>query len=101
MFALSLLALAAVAAASPVITAPPVVERAAPTPADITTIPVVSCLANIECCAATATVPLDPGSIATLLPGLTSLPIPLPTLGPLLGFMCSSATDLSILGNQW
>ena len=105
MLALSLLAYALVAVASPVITPPPVpaalnAAAAAPTAA-AETIPVASCLLNIECCQNTVSLPDLSGALTSLLPGVTSLPIPLPTLGPLVGVQCSAATDANILGNQW
>ena len=101
MLALSLLAFTAVVAATPLITPPPVVDAAVPTPAVAATIPLASCLLNIECCQNTVSLPDLSGALTSLLPGVTSLPIPLPTLGPLVGVQCSAATDLNILGNQW
>ena len=101
--ALALLAFALGATATPVITpAPGAADKRQLLPTGtLTTLPIASCLANIECCANTLSVPVLPASLTSLLPGVTDLPIPIPTLGPLVGLECSSADDLSIIGNQW
>ncbi|KAI0819783.1 hypothetical protein BC628DRAFT_1276561, partial [Trametes gibbosa] len=62
------------------------------------TIPLASCLLNVECCQMVLTLPVLDESFTTLLP--ISVPIPIPTLGPFAGVLCSPATDLDILGNQ-
>ncbi|KAH9939671.1 uncharacterized protein BXZ73DRAFT_43357 [Epithele typhae] len=90
------------AAATPlaVITPAPRARRDTATPgADITTLPVASCLASVECCQQTVSLPVLPASFTTLLSGVT-VPVPVPTLGPLAGVTCSSATALDIVGNQ-
>ena len=77
----------------------------APTPASIAapsaeTIPLAQCLASVQCCQSTVSLPTVPvDSLTSVLPLPSGLPIP--TLGPMAGFECSSATDLDILGNQW
>ena len=84
--------------ASPVVT--PAVPVIVPT-GTVSDIDVAQCLLSLQCCQATASLPAIPASLTSLLPLPTDLPIPIPTLGPLAGFECSSATDLDILGNQW
>ncbi|KAI0631632.1 hypothetical protein C8Q77DRAFT_1219049 [Trametes polyzona] len=91
-------------APDPVITPPPVASEADALQAragPALTIPLVSCLLNVKCCDTVLTLPVLPldSLVSTLLPGVT-LPIPIPTLGPLAGLLCSPATDLDILGNQ-
>ena len=84
--------------ASPLITQPPTPVASAAPAAE--TIPLAQCLASVECCQSTIPLPSLPiDSLTSLLPLPSGLP--LPTLGPLVGFECSSATDLDILGNQW
>ena len=84
--------------ASPLATLPPTaVSSAAPS---VETIPLAQCLATVECCQSTISLPTVPvDSLTSVLPLPSGLPIP--TLGPMAGFECSSATDLDILGNQW
>ncbi|RDX44322.1 hypothetical protein OH76DRAFT_1359698 [Lentinus brumalis] len=107
MISLSMLALALSAfvvttvRGSPLITPAPALDLPSSVPtaaAAASTIGIAQCLATIQCCQ--STIPVDdviPASIATLIP---TLPVPLPTLGPLLGVQCSAATDLNIIGNQ-
>ncbi|TBU54217.1 hypothetical protein BD310DRAFT_828458 [Dichomitus squalens] len=84
--------------ASPVgVTQPPTTASSAPP--SIETIPLAQCLATVECCQSTLSLPTIPvDSLTSILPLPSGLPIP--TLGPLAGFECSAATDLDILGNQ-
>ncbi|KAI0667379.1 hypothetical protein C8Q78DRAFT_959365, partial [Trametes maxima] len=65
-------------------------------------IPLASCLLNIECCQQVVTLPVIPGSLTSLLGGLLpiSAPVPIPTLGPMAGLLCSKVDDLDILTNQ-
>ncbi|CDO68549.1 hypothetical protein BN946_scf184998.g46 [Trametes cinnabarina] len=91
-------------APDPLITPPPV-------PRDVqfgarddppATIPVEDCMSSLECCQQILTLPIIPASFTSLLSALLpiSAPVPLPTLGPRAGLLCSAATDADILGNQ-
>ncbi|EIW52870.1 uncharacterized protein TRAVEDRAFT_75121 [Trametes versicolor FP-101664 SS1] len=110
LIALVTLAAALQAAAKPapvapppsVITPPPVpIDAAVRARDEALTIPLLSCLVSIECCQMVLTLPVLPASLTGILAplGLTA-PIPIPTLGPMAGLICSPATDLDILGNQ-
>ncbi len=107
MFSLSLLTLVASAVlvrASPITTPALAVDSAAlPTPTvPVSEIDVAQCVLDgqLQCCQETFSVPdLGIGSLTSLLPLPTG--ISLPSLGPLIGVQCSSATDLDILGNKW
>ncbi|KAI0366468.1 hypothetical protein BV20DRAFT_914110, partial [Pilatotrama ljubarskyi] len=65
---------------------------------DPPTIPIADCLFSVECCQQILTLPVIPASFTTLLP--ITAPVPIPTLGPLAGLLCSDASDLDPLTNQ-
>ncbi len=106
------LATALQAAAKPAPVAPPpsvITPPPVPIDADVRardealTIPLLSCLASIDCCQMVLTLPVLPADGITSILGPLGItaPIPIPTLGPMAGLLCSPATDLDILGNQW
>ncbi|KAI0740333.1 hypothetical protein C8Q76DRAFT_790803 [Earliella scabrosa] len=97
MFALPLLTLAisvtvGLVQAGPLLATAPDVELAPASPTSpVSEIDIAQCLLEVQCCQDTIPVP-------SILPTGVSLPIPLPTLGPLIGLECSSAFD--IIGNK-
>ncbi|KAI8976293.1 hypothetical protein BD414DRAFT_423263 [Trametes punicea] len=62
------------------------------------TIPLADCLFSVECCQQVLTLPVLPAEFTSLLP--LSAPVPIPTLGPRAGLICSEADDLDPLTNQ-
>ncbi|KAI0739588.1 hypothetical protein C8Q80DRAFT_189773 [Daedaleopsis nitida] len=66
-----------------------------PPPTPTGAIDIGQCLSELQCCQSTFSLAALPSDIANLIPGL-----PLPTLGPMVGVVCSSITDLNPLGNQ-
>ena len=98
MFALPLLTLAVsvtvgMVQAGPLLATISDVELAAASPTSpVSDIDIAQCLFEVQCCLQTIPVP-------SILPTEVSLPLPLPTLGPLIGLQCSSAFD--IIGNKW
>ncbi|OJT15439.1 hypothetical protein TRAPUB_8002 [Trametes pubescens] len=95
-------ALQAAAKPAPIVPAPGI--TAAPAPIDavhlqgrdvVSTIPLSSCTLFVECCQQVLTVPVIPASFTALLPSDLA-PIPLPTLGPVVGIQCTPATSANI-----
>ncbi|KAI0740220.1 hypothetical protein C8Q76DRAFT_609479 [Earliella scabrosa] len=105
MFTLPLLTIAASAVlvqAGPLITAAPPADLSSASPTPVSAIDIGQCEINLQCC--NSLVPVIDIPIGTLtlsvLPTGSPVTIPVLSLGPYLGFECSSATDLDIFGNR-
>ncbi|KAI0832826.1 hypothetical protein BC628DRAFT_356238 [Trametes gibbosa] len=90
------------AAPQPMITSPPAPIDAVRLKArdDVSTIPLASCTLNVACCEQVLTVPIIPASFTSLLPSSLTLPIAIPTLGPVVGVQCTPATSHDITGSS-
>ncbi|KAH9847086.1 hypothetical protein C2E23DRAFT_531349 [Lenzites betulinus] len=100
--ATALYATAKPAVPPPMITSPPALVDGARLKArdDVSTLPLASCTLNVACCQQVLTVPVIPASFTTLLPSSLTVPVAIPTLGPVVGVECTPATSSDITGSS-